>query len=207
MNIAVVGCGFFAAHYGDTLPNHPELRAVAAFDIVHSRAQAFSKRYNIPGVDSYQAILDNPDIDIVVNLVSPASRVEVSRAALLAGKHVYSDKPLSLDRPGAKELIDLAAKQDQLLALAPSNHLGVSMQTLARLVCEDIVGTPQLVYVEINDCPIHNLSHNTWPSKHDALWPAETEFRVGCLWEHAGYAVGYLATGSECHIIFRGSDT
>ncbi|KAI1809047.1 oxidoreductase domain-containing protein [Poronia punctata] len=194
MNIAFVGCGFVAAYYGDTLPNHPELRPLAAFDISPSRASTFSKRYNIPVAASYQAILDNPDIDLVVNLTPPASHVEVSRAALLAGKHVYCEKPLSLERAGAKELIDLAAKQNRMLAVAPCNFLSGSMQTLARLVGENVVGTPRLVYAEIDDGPIHQLAYNTWVSGAGAPWPAETEFRVGCVWEHAAYEVGFLTS-------------
>lgn len=194
MNIAFVGCGFVASYYGDTLPNHPELRPLAAFDISPSRASAFSKRYNIPVFASYQAILDNPDIDLVVNLTPPASHAEVSRAALLAGKHVYSEKPLSLDPADAKELIALAARQNRLLAVAPCNFLGGSMQTLARLVREDAVGTPRLVYAEIDDGPIHQLPYRTWISGAGAPWPAETEFRVGCVWEHASYEVGFLTS-------------
>ncbi|KEF52559.1 uncharacterized protein A1O9_11402 [Exophiala aquamarina CBS 119918] len=194
MNIAFVGCGFVAAYYGDTLPNHPELRPLAAFDISPSRASAFSKRYNIPIAASYQAILDNPDIDLVVNLTPPASHVEVSRAALLAGKHVYSEKPLSLEPAGAKELIALAAKQNRLLAVAPCNFLGGSMQTLAHLVRENVVGTPRVVYAEIDDGPIHQLPYSTWISSAGVPWPAETEFRVGCVWEHAAYEVGFLTS-------------
>ncbi|KFH46637.1 putative oxidoreductase-like protein [Hapsidospora chrysogenum ATCC 11550] len=194
MNIAFVGCGFVASYYGDTLPNHPELRPLAAFDISPTRAAGFSKRYNIPVAASYQAILDNPDIDLVVNLTPPASHVEVSRAALVAGKHVYSEKPLALEPAGAKELIALAAKQNRLLAVAPCNFLGGSMQTLARLVREDVVGTPRLVYAEIDDGPIHQLPYRTWVSSAGVPWPAETEFTVGCVWEHASYEVGFLTS-------------
>ncbi|KAK2737229.1 hypothetical protein FQN55_001250 [Onygenales sp. PD_40] len=192
MNIAFVGCGFVAAYYGDTLPNHPELQPLAAFDISPSRLSAFSKRYNIPAAASLQAILDNPDIDLVVNLTPPDTHVEISRAALLAGKHVYSEKPLALEPVGAKELIALAAKQNRLLAVAPCNFLGGSMQTVARLVRENVVGTPRVVYAEIDDGPIHQLPYNTWKSGAGAAWPAETEFRVGATWEHAAYEVGFL---------------
>ncbi|KAK5065044.1 hypothetical protein LTR84_000879 [Exophiala bonariae] len=194
MNIAFVGCGFVAAYYGDTLLNHPELRPLAVFDISPSRMSAFSKRYNIPIAASYQAILDNPDIDLIVNLTPPASHVEISRAALLAGKHVYSEKPLALEPAGAKELIALATKQNRLLAVAPCNFLGGSMQTLARLVRENVVGIPRLIYAEIDDGPIHQLPHSTWISSSGVIWPAETEFRVGCVWEHAAYEVGFLTS-------------
>jgi predicted dehydrogenase len=194
MNIAFVGCGFVSAYYGDTLPNHPELRPLAAFDISPSRVSAFSNRYSIPIAASYQAILDNPNIDLVVNLTPPASHVEVSCAALLAGKHVYSEKPLSLEPAGAKELIALATKQNRLLAVAPCNFLGGSMQTLARLVRENVVGTPRLVYADIDDGPIHQLPYNTWISSAGVPWPAETEFRIGAVWEHAAYEVGFLTS-------------
>ncbi|KAI0391420.1 oxidoreductase domain-containing protein [Xylariaceae sp. FL0594] len=202
MNIAIVGCGFVAGYYGDTLPNHPELRTLAAYDICPSRTSAFSKRYNVPAAASYEAILQNPDIDLVVNLTPPDAHVEVSRAALLAGKHVYSEKPLALDRAGAEELVALAAKQVRVLAVAPCNYLGGALQTLARLVKGGgeegeraaAIGTPRVVYAEIDDGPIHQLPHGTWRSGAGAPWPAETEFRVGCVWEHAAYVVGFLTS-------------
>ncbi|KXJ86345.1 oxidoreductase domain-containing protein [Microdochium bolleyi] len=194
MNIAFVGCGFVAAYYGDTLPNHPELKALAAFDLQPLRTAAFSKRYNVPAAASLQAILDNPDVDLVVNLTPPDTHAEISRAVLLAGKHVYSEKPLALDPVDAKELIALAGKQNCLLAVAPCNFLAGSMQTLARLVRENVVGTPRLVYAEIDDGPIHQLAYHTWKSGAGASWPYETEFRVGCSWEHAAYEVGFLTS-------------
>jgi predicted dehydrogenase len=194
MNVAFVGCGFVAPYYAETLPNHPELHAVAAFDIDYSRTTAFSKRYNIPIAASYQAILDNPDISLVVNLTPAAAHVEVTRAALLAGKHVYSEEPLSLDPAGARELIDLAKRQDRMLSVAPCNFLGGSMQTLARLVREKVVGTPRVVYAELDDGPIHKLAYDTWTSGTGVPWPADSEFRVGCVWQHAAYEVGFLTS-------------
>lgn len=195
MSIAFVGCGFVAGYYADTLVNHPELRLVAVFDIDVARLAAFSKFYNVPTASSLQELFDNPSIQIIVNLTPPETHHEVSRAALLAGKHVYSEKPLAVNPTDAKDLVALAAQQDRLLAVAPCNFLGRSMQTLARLVVrENAIGTPRVVYAELDDGPIHQMPHHTWSSGPGVPWPAETEFRVGCIWEHAAYEVGFLTS-------------
>ncbi|KAH7012490.1 uncharacterized protein B0I36DRAFT_369647 [Microdochium trichocladiopsis] len=195
MNIAFVGCGFVAAYYADTLANHPELHPLAAYDIDTTRLSAFSKHYNIPAATSLQEILSNPSIQTIVNLTPPATHHSISRSALLAGKHVYSEKPLAIKPTDAKDLITIASQQNRILAVAPCNFLGRSMQTLARLVTrENAIGIPRVVYAELDDGPIHKLPHHTWSSGAGCSWPAETEFRVGCIWEHAAYEVGFLTS-------------
>ena len=54
-------------------------------------------------------LLADPDIEIVLNLTIPAAHASVSTTALEAGKHVWSEKPIAVDRESAQALVDLAA--------------------------------------------------------------------------------------------------
>ena len=54
-------------------------------------------------------VLDHPDVEIVVNLTIPAAHAEVAERALAAGKHVWNEKPLALDRAGGRAVLDAAA--------------------------------------------------------------------------------------------------
>jgi len=66
----------------------------------------------------------------------------VTRAALEAGKHVYSEKPLAAVFELGKELAELAAQKGLLLCNAPDTFLGAGIQGSRRLLEENVIGTP-----------------------------------------------------------------
>ncbi len=93
MKIAVVGCGYVFDHYMETLPDHPELELAGVFDRDPDRLQTVGTYFGIPTYGSLDELLADRGVELVVNLTDPDSHYPVSKAALLAGKHVYSEKP------------------------------------------------------------------------------------------------------------------
>ena len=71
------------------------------------RLAAFAAEHDVRAVATLDEVLADPSIDIIVNLTVHHAHYEVTRKALEAGKHVYSEKPLALDRGGARELVAL----------------------------------------------------------------------------------------------------
>ena len=193
MRIAIVGCGYVADHYLETLPNHPRLALQGVADLNLDRAKAVAKHYGTRVYPSTQDLLADPEVELVVNLTDPGSHYEVTRASLLAGKHVYSEKPLSVDLSEARELVELAEKQGLLLSGAPCSVLGETAQTLWKAVQDGAVGRVQLVYAEIDDNPVYLMRPEGWTSPTGAPWPYRNEFEVGCTMEHAGYYLTWLA--------------
>jgi predicted dehydrogenase len=94
--VAIVGCGFVADYYVSSLGVHPELRLAGAFDLNPDRNAGFAAYHRVRAYPSYEGLLGDPAVDIVVNLTPPESHYEVSRRALEAGKHVYSEKPVAM---------------------------------------------------------------------------------------------------------------
>ena len=176
MRIAIVGCGYVADHYLETLPNHPRLALQGVADLNLDRANAVAKHYGTRVYPSTQDLLADPEVELVVNLTDPGSHYEVTRASLLAGKHVYSEKPLSVDLSEARELVELAEKQGLLLSGAPCSVLGETAQTLWKAVQDGAVGRVQLVYAEIDDNPVYLMRPEGWTSPTGAPWPYRNEF-------------------------------
>jgi predicted dehydrogenase len=104
MRMAFVGCGFVADLYAGTLNQHPELALAGVTDRDADRAHAFARRHDVTAYDSLDALLADERVDLVVNLTNPESHFAVSKAALEAGKHVYSEKPLALAHADAMAL-------------------------------------------------------------------------------------------------------
>ena len=88
--------------------------AVAARDV--SRAHAFAAKHGIARVhDSYEALLDDPDLDAIYNPLPIALHGRWTRAALGAGKHVLCEKPLTANAAEAREVARLAATSGRLV--------------------------------------------------------------------------------------------
>ena len=83
-----------------------------------------------------------PDIDIVVNLTYPMAHYQVSREALLAGKHVWSEKMMAVTLEEADELTALAKEKNRILAIAPDTFLGGGLQTCRYLIDQGLIGQP-----------------------------------------------------------------
>ncbi|MCV7331227.1 Gfo/Idh/MocA family protein [Mycobacterium cookii] len=88
--------------------------AVAARD--RSRAQAFAAKHSIARVhDTYEALIDDPDIDAIYNPLPNGLHGRWTRAALAAGKHVLCEKPFTANAAEAREIAELAAKSDRVV--------------------------------------------------------------------------------------------
>lgn len=192
MNIALVGCGFVADYYLTTLPAHPELRVVGIVDQKAERARLLSSVYGLHSYASVDDLLDDPRVELVLNLTNPHSHYDISRAALLAGKHVYSEKPLAMQLDQAAELVELANARGLIIASAPCSLLGETAQTLWRLLRGHARGRVRVVYAEMDDGMVPRMPYRKWKSASGVEWPYKDEFEVGCTLEHAGYYLSWL---------------
>ena len=192
MRLAIVGCGYVAGFYVRTLPNYPDLELAGVFDCDSERSQRFADFYG--GLRCYRSLEEltaDPAVDLVANFTNPGSHYAVSKAALEANKHVYSEKPLATCIREAEELVECAEERRLLLASAPCNLLSETAQTLWKALREGRIGTPRLAYVELDD-PVLFMDYRNSRCESGAPWPFADEFAVGCTLEHAGYYLGWL---------------
>jgi predicted dehydrogenase len=192
MNFAMVGCGYVADFYMSTLDNHPDLKLVGVYDRNRARLERFSRHYGLIAYSSLEQLLGDGRVKLIANLTNPTSHYQVTRAALNAGKHVYTEKPLATDLSEAAALVDLAEAEGLLLSSAPCSLLGETAQTLWRALRDGRIGTPRLVYAELDDGNVAAAGYQKWISTSGAPWPAKDEFEVGCTLEHAGYYLTWL---------------
>ncbi len=141
LRIGIVGCGSISAAY---LRNAPLFRGVAVTACADINTEAAARRaaeYGLRqlGVDS---LIADPDVDLVLNLTVPAAHFDISMAALAAGKHVFTEKPLAVTAALGRELVAAAKARGLALGSAPDTFLGAAGR-LARQMMEDgRIGTP-----------------------------------------------------------------
>ena len=142
MNVGIVGVGCISGIYLKNLHKvFHELHLVGVCDLIRERAEKAQKEWNIPKVyDDMHQLFADPEIDIVLNLTRPYQHYEVSKAALLAGKHVYSEKPLGADLAEGEELVALAKEKGLIIGGAPDTFMGAGIQTCRKLIEDGVIG-------------------------------------------------------------------
>src|SRR5215217_1739214 len=141
-NVGIVGCGNISGIYLEANKKWDILNTVACADIDLARAQAQAAKYGVPKASGVAELLADPNIDIVINLTIPAAHAEVALAALAAGKSVYNEKPLALDREQAKQMLELAREKGLRVGCAPDTFLGGGLQTCRKLIDDGVIGEP-----------------------------------------------------------------
>ena len=142
VGVGLVGAGNISTQYLTHLATYPDVRVIALGDLDEARAAGQAKAFGVPASGGPDAVLDHPDVDLVVNLTIPAAHVEISTRAVRAGKHVWSEKPLGLDRASARALLDEAAARGLQVGCAPDTVLGPGLQTALRSLADGAVGRP-----------------------------------------------------------------
>lgn len=139
MQVGIVGCGNISATYVANLQTFDFVKVKAVHDIVPERAEALAARFGLKAV-SLRDILDDPEIGLVINITNPTSHYTISRAALEAGKHVHSEKPLGVNMEEAEELMTLARNNGLRISCAPDTFMGGGHQLTRRLLDEGAIG-------------------------------------------------------------------
>jgi predicted dehydrogenase len=148
LGIGIVGTGNIAGGYARDILTHPEIRLVAASDLDPVRAAAFAEARGCRAHASLDGLLADEAVDVVVNLTVHHAHFEVTRRALEAGRHVYSEKPLALRSTEARELIALAAARGLRLGCSPATFLGEAQQTAAAWIRDNRLGTVRAIYAD-----------------------------------------------------------
>lgn len=192
MKIAIVGCGYVADYYMLTLRNHASLEIAGVFDRKPERLREFSAFHNVRAYASLDALLTDGEVAMVLNLTNPGSHFAISMAALEAGRHVYTEKPLAMTVEDAERLVQTAREKGLALAAAPCSILGEAAQATRSAIRDGRLGRVRLAYAEMEDSMVFRENYRTWRSPSGAPWPADDEFAVGCTLEHAGYYLTWL---------------
>src|ERR671911_1168956 len=142
VKVGVIGCGKISGIYLENGATFDDIEIVACSDLVLERAEEQAKAYGVPKACSPEELLDDEEVEIVLNLTVPAVHAEVSLAALQAGKHVYTEKPLAVELKDGRKMLDVADEKGLLIGCAPDTFLGGGLQTCRKLLDEGAIGDP-----------------------------------------------------------------
>lgn len=142
VGIGVIGAGVISDTYLENLSAFPDVEVRIVGDLDVSRARAQADKYSVADAGSAADVLSHDGVELVINLTIPAAHIEVSRAAVAAGKHVWTEKPLGLDRESAQTLLREADAAHVRIGSAPDTLLGPGFQAARRAIDDGRIGRP-----------------------------------------------------------------
>ncbi|MFC5404021.1 Gfo/Idh/MocA family protein [Cohnella soli] len=141
IKVGMIGTGNISGIYFQNGNRFESMEIIACADIDVERAKAKGEEYGIRGC-SVEELLNDPEIEMIINLTIPQAHANVCLQALEAGKHVYVEKPLAVTREDGLKVLELAKQKGLRVGCAPDTFLGGGIQTCVKLIEDGWIGTP-----------------------------------------------------------------
>ena len=142
VKVGLAGCGNISGQYLENAKAFEAFDIVACADMVAERAQEQAKKYGVSKAYGLEEVLADPEVEIVLNLTPPKAHAEVALAAIAAGKHIYTEKPLGVTREEGARVLAAAKAKGVLVGGAPDTFLGASNQTCRKAIDDGAIGQP-----------------------------------------------------------------
>ncbi|MCK0472234.1 Gfo/Idh/MocA family protein [Halalkalibacter sp. APA_J-10(15)] len=142
IKVGIIGCGNISSIYFKNCHTLNHIELVACADISLERAQAQANKFGIEKAYTVDEILDDPSVELIINLTIPKAHADVCLKALNAGKHVYTEKPFTVRTDEANAILQKAKEKGLLVGSAPDTFLGAGIQTAIQVIERGEIGTP-----------------------------------------------------------------
>ena len=130
LKVGIVGTGYAAKKRAEAIKSDKRSELVAITGSDRNRRQELAQNFGIEAVDSWQELVNLPELDLIFICTVNQGCGAIARAAILARKHVVVEYPLDLEAEVAAEVIDLAAQKQKLLHVEHIEIIGGLHQAL-----------------------------------------------------------------------------
>jgi predicted dehydrogenase len=183
IGMGLVGPGFVGAHHVDAVRRLGFVDVVAVAASTDDSARRKASALGIPkAYGSYEALARDPDVHVVHNTTPNYLHVPVIEAALAAGKHVVSDKPLAMTGSDARRLWQ-AADAAGVVHAVTFNYRGNPLVQQARtMIAEGVIGPVQYVHgAYLQDWLLDDRDYS-WRLEPDKGGPSSAVGDIGSHW-------------------------
>ena len=135
VKVGIVGCGAIAQHrHAPEYAANPNCQLVGLVDNNMQRAQQVADQYGAKVYESFQALLQDPEIDAVSICSANKFHPQMAIDALQAGKHVLCEKPMAMTQEECLRMVQAAQKTDKRLMIAHNQRLTAVHQKAKELL-------------------------------------------------------------------------
>ncbi|MCC7485182.1 MAG: Gfo/Idh/MocA family oxidoreductase [Burkholderiales bacterium] len=151
INAAIVGLGRWGQNLVNSVQGRSDvIRFAAGATRTVAKAEAYARERGFPLVDAYEKVLGDPAIDAVVLATPHTQHAEQVIAAAKAGKHVFAEKPLALDRASAVAAVRACERAGVTLAVGYNWRFQPALREVKRMLEDGRLG--RLMHLEGNFC-------------------------------------------------------
>lgn len=148
LKIGLVGSGSISYTYLNTLTSgFAAVEVIGCSDLIPEKSKARAELFGIRQMTT-EEIMSDPEIEMVVNTTQLWNHHKISKMALEAGKHVYSEKAMDHSFEGAKQNYELAKSKGLRIGAAPDCYMGSAWQTARKYIDDGYIGQPLVCYAQ-----------------------------------------------------------
>ncbi|MCG9132037.1 inositol 2-dehydrogenase [Candidatus Poribacteria bacterium] len=153
IGVGVIGAGRIGKlHIEHLAQNIPEVELLSICSLNHLMAESLAEQFNVPKVTTdYNTLLVDPQIDAVLVTSSTDTHVEISQAAAKAGKHIFCEKPISLDLEQIDETLAIVEKAGVKFQIGFNRRFDVSFKRIREAVTSGEIGEPHIIRITSRD--------------------------------------------------------
>lgn len=167
LRLGIVGCGSVSGNrYFPNLRALTRAELVAVCDSVAERARPRAEEFGVPCYTDVDEMLRKEDFDLFVNLTSNPAHYPLNLKALQAGRHVYTQKPMTLTTMEATHLIDEARKRRLTIVSECAGPLYPYNQAIKRVLDAGLVG--KVLWLRSRCTHVGSADQDIWPT--DPTW-------------------------------------
>lgn len=157
LNVGIVGTGYAAKKRAEALQADARANLLAVTGNTPERIQDFCQTFTVSAVDSWQQLVNLPELDLIFVCTINRDCGAIAHAAISADKHVVVEYPLATDFQLATDIINLAADKHKLLHVEHIELIGGLHQTIKQHLSE--IG--RVFYARYNTIsPQHPVTHS-----------------------------------------------
>lgn len=139
--IGIIGCGKIAqVRHIPEYADHPEAKLLGFYDINQARAEKLARQHGGTAYETVEALLANPEIQVVSICAANFAHAELTIAALRAGKHVLCEKPMAVTLEECEAMVEEAKKAGKYLMIGHNQRLAKAHATARELIEADTIG-------------------------------------------------------------------
>ncbi|MEI8623453.1 Gfo/Idh/MocA family oxidoreductase [Pseudoalteromonas sp. B137] len=140
VNWGIIGCGNIAHTFATSIAHCSDAQLIGAASTSIQRAKEFATPYNIQGYESYQALMQCPNIDAIYIANTHDQHFKTIAQCLKHNKHVLSEKPITVNAKQLQSLTELAKQQNCFLMEGVWMRFLPAIVKLQQLLSEGVIG-------------------------------------------------------------------
>lgn len=178
LRIGIIGTGGIAGAHVERYKKLPGVRVVAGADIISGKAEAFFKRWDIPGAQAFEDYHDllALDLDAVSICTYNVTHYQPTMDALKAGLHVLLEKPMSVTLAEAADMVQAAHRAHRILSIGFQSRYDPAIKKAREIVQSGQIG--KVYYAETGGGRRRGIPGRTFTSKATAAGGAVLD--IGC---------------------------